>query len=65
MLSSLILSLTMSATPVPAESIDVLAIQEIGTKRDQVRIGTKRDQVRIGTKRDQVRIGTKRDQVRI
>ena len=65
MLSSLILSLAMLATPAPVESIDVVTEQEVGTKRDQVRIGTKRDQVRIGTKRDQVRIGTKRDQVRI
>jgi hypothetical protein len=56
MLSSLILSFAMSIPPAPAVNLDSVSVQEIGTKRDQVRIGTKRDQVRIGTKRDQVRI---------
>ena len=65
MFSSLILSFAMSISPAPAVNLDNVSVQEIGTRRDQVRIGTRRDQVRIGTRRDQVRIGTRRDQVRI
>ena len=75
MLSSIILSFAMSTTPNTEITNDAFIVEEIGTKRSQVRIGTKRSQVRIntqeltveeiGTKRSQVRIGTKRSQVRI
>ena len=49
MLSSLILSLAMSATPTPSADTNAIEITEAGTKRTQVRIGTKRTQVRINT----------------
>ena len=75
MLSSIILSFAMSATPTTEITNEAFIVEEVDTKRSQVRIGTKRSQVRInsqelaveevGTKRSQVRIGTKRSQVRI
>ncbi|TWX73092.1 hypothetical protein [Colwellia sp. C1TZA3] len=65
MLNSLIFSFAMSINPTADVNNEAFIIEEVGTRRDQVRIGTRRDQVRIGTRRDQVRIGTRRDQVRI
>jgi hypothetical protein len=56
MLSSLILSLVMSSTPVAAANVNDFNPEVTGTKRGTVRIGTKRGTVRIGTKRGTVRI---------
>jgi hypothetical protein len=38
MLSSLTLSFALSISPAPAVNLDSVSVQNIGTKRDQVRI---------------------------
>ena len=66
MLSSLILTLAMSATPVTVNNINTVVTEEVGTKRGMVRINHELlDTTEIGTKRGMVRIGTKRGMVRI
>ena len=75
MLSSIILSFAMSTTPAVA-NVTNLYVEEIGTRRGQVRIsneglnvtevGTRRGQVRINNEKLSVtEIGTRRGQVRI
>ena len=57
MLSSLILSFAMSATPTPDLNNEAFIVQEIGTRRGQVRIDMKQNDVtEVGTRRGQVRI---------
>lgn len=65
MLSSLILSLVMSATPADVNTND-FNIEEAGTRKGQVRIGTRKGQVRINEQElDITEIGTRKGQVRI
>ena len=47
MLSSIILSFAMSTAPSTEITNEAFIVEEVGTKRSQVRIGTKRSQVRI------------------
>ena len=56
MLSSLILSLAMSASPAPVIDIDSLMINEIGKSHGKVRIGKSHGKVRIGKSHGKVRI---------
>jgi hypothetical protein len=55
MLSSLILSLVMSAAPIDT-NINNINIEEAGTRKGQIRIGTRKGQIRIGTRKGQIRI---------
>ncbi|NQZ86223.1 MAG: hypothetical protein HRT54_01425 [Colwellia sp.] len=65
MLSSLILSLAMSASPAPVIETDSLMINEIGKSHGKVRIGKSHGKVRIGKSHGKVRIGKSHGKVRI
>ena len=74
MLSSIILSLAMSATPVPSADTVTLDIEEAGTRRGQIRLNNQFDIQEAGTRRGQIRLnnqfdiqetGTRRGQIRL
>ncbi|MFT6207224.1 MAG: hypothetical protein ACJA0T_001130 [Colwellia sp.] len=65
MLSSLILSLAMSTSPVPVIESDSLMMNEIGIREGKVRIGIREGKVRIGIREGKVRIGIREGKVRI
>jgi hypothetical protein len=65
MLSSLILSLAMSASPAPVVESDSLMINVIGKSKAEVRIGKSKAEVRIGKSKAEVRIGKSKAEVRI
>jgi hypothetical protein len=57
MLSSLILSFAMSATPTPVINNEVFIIEEVGGRRNSVRIDmNKVDVIEVGARRNSVRI---------
>ncbi|MBA6389371.1 hypothetical protein H4J38_01110 [Colwellia sp. BRX10-3] len=65
MLSSLILSFAMSATPTPVINNEAFIIEEVGTRRNDIRIGTRRNDIRIGTRRNDIRIDTSSNEISI
>jgi hypothetical protein len=65
MLSSLILSLAMSASPAPVIESDSLMVNVIGKSQAKVRIGKSQAKVRIGKSQAKVRIGKSQAKVRI
>mgnify|MGYP000431873399 CR=1 FL=1 len=56
MFSSIILSLAMNVAPVATTDIVQLDIQEIGTRRKQIRISDDFEIQEAGTRRKQIRI---------
>jgi hypothetical protein len=56
MLSSLILSFTMSATPAADINNEAFIIEEVGTRRNDIRIGTRRNDIRIDTSSNEISI---------
>jgi hypothetical protein len=56
MLSSLILSLAMSASPAPAIQSNSLIINEMGQTPNILNIGKSKNKVRIGKSKNKVRI---------
>jgi len=65
MLTSIILSMAMSASPAPVVDTQNIIVENIDKKRLSVRIDKKRLSVRIDKKRLSVRIDKKRLSVRI
>jgi hypothetical protein len=65
MFSSLILSFAMSATPAADINNEAFIIEEVGTRKNEVRIGTRKNEVRIGTRKNEVRIDTSRNEISI
>ena len=65
MLSSLILSLAMSATPAPVIESDSLMVNETGQTQSSIHIGISKNKVRIGISKNKVRIGISKNKVRI
>ena len=65
MLSSIILSMAMSASPAPIQDIQNLDIENVDKKRGTLRIDKKRGTLRIDKKRGTLRIDKKRGTLRI
>jgi len=56
MFSSIILSLAMNVAPVTTTDTVLLDVQEIGTKRGEIRINKEFNLELVGTKRGEIRI---------
>jgi hypothetical protein len=65
MFSSLILSFAMSATPAADINNEAFIIEEIGTRRNGIRIDASSNEVRIGTRRNGIRIDASSNEISI
>jgi hypothetical protein len=74
MLSSIILSLAMNATPAPSADVIQLHIKEVGTRRGSIRLNNNFTIEEAGTRRGSIRLnnnftieeaGTRRGSIRL